>query len=125
MSTGVGPTLRPKTHRFRPAGITPASASANVDPTVGWPAMGISRPGVKIRIRMSVSGRSAGRMNVDSEKFISFVTACMVSAERPRASRKTANWLPPNFSPREDIEVQVAVRAGHVWFAPQGPRYPC
>ena len=60
--------------------MTPASASAKVDPTVGWPAIGISRPGVKIRIRMSVSGRSAGRMKVDSEKFISFVTACIVSA---------------------------------------------
>ena len=79
--------------------MTPASANANADPTVGWPAIGISRPGVKMRIRMSVSGRSAGRMKVDSEKFISFVTACIVSAEIPRASRKTANWLPPNLSP--------------------------
>ena len=79
--------------------MVPSSASAKVDPTVGCPAIGISRPGVKMRIRMSVSARSAGRMNVDSEKFISRVTACMTVPESPRASVKTASWLPPNFSP--------------------------
>jgi len=30
------------------------------------------------------------------EKFISFAIACIVSALRPRPSRKTASWLPPN-----------------------------
>src|SRR5450759_3633303 len=63
---------------------------------VGWPAIGNSSAGVKIRMRASVPFRSGGRIKVDSEKFISFAIACIVSAVRPRASRKTASWLPPN-----------------------------
>ena len=35
--------------------MTPARASANVLPIVGWPAIGSSSPGVKIRMRTSVS----------------------------------------------------------------------
>ena len=38
--------------------MQPSRASANVLPTTGWPAIGISVPGVKIRMRTSVSGRS-------------------------------------------------------------------
>ena len=34
----------------------PSRASANVLPMTGWPAIGISVPGVKIRIRVSVAG---------------------------------------------------------------------
>ena len=86
---------RPKTKRSRPRSITPARASANVVPIVGCPAIGSSSPGVKIRIRASVPGRSAGSTNVVSEKFISFAIACIVSVDRPRPSRKTASWLPP------------------------------
>ena len=53
---------------------------------VGWPAIGNSRPGVKMRIRTSVPGVSDGRMNVHSEKFISLVIVCICSVDRPRAS---------------------------------------
>ena len=76
--------------------MTPARASANVLPIVGWPAIGSSSPGVKMRIRTSVSGRSGGSTNVVSEKFISFAIACIVSVDSPRPSRNTASWLPPN-----------------------------
>ena len=74
--------------------MTPLSASANVVPMVGWPAIGSSLPGVKMRIRMSVSGRSAGRRNVLSEKFISRVSTCICSVVNPAASGNTASWFP-------------------------------
>ena len=48
--------LRPNTKRVAPGVITPVCASANVLPIVGWPAIGISLQGVKMRIRMSVPG---------------------------------------------------------------------
>ena len=41
--------------------MTPVCASANVLPIVGCPAIGISCIGVKMRIRMSVSGRLGGQ----------------------------------------------------------------
>ena len=60
-------------------------------PIVGWPAIGSSSPGVKIRIRTSVSARSDGNTNVVSEKFISLAIACMVAAANPRPSGNTAS----------------------------------
>jgi hypothetical protein len=53
--------------------------------------------GVKIRIRTSVPAASAGKMNVDSEKFISRAMASMSSAARPAGSGNTASWLPSNL----------------------------
>ena len=94
--TGTGPMLSPNTNRSRPRSMTPVRARANVAPIVGWPASGSSSPGVKIRMRTSVSGCSAGSMNVVSEKFISFAIACIVSEGRPRPSSTTASWLPLN-----------------------------
>ena len=79
--------------------MTPVRASANVVPMVGWPAIGSSSPIVKMRMRTSVSCRSAGSTNVVSEKFISFAIACIVADDRPRPSRNTASWFPPNSSP--------------------------
>ena len=90
-STVVGPTPRPNTNCSAPAAITPESASANVLPIVGCPAIGSSAPGVKMRIRMSVPGVSAGSRNVDSEKFISRVMVCICSADSPSASVNTAS----------------------------------
>ena len=79
--------------------MTPVCASANVLPIVGCPAIGISFIGVKMRMRMSVSDRSAGRMNVLSEKFISRASRCILAVSSPRASVKTASWLPSSASP--------------------------
>jgi hypothetical protein len=66
-------------------------ASANVLPIVGWPAIGISTYGVKMRMRTSVPGASDGKMNVLSEKFISRAMRCMRAVLRPRTSGKTAS----------------------------------
>ena len=93
--TGTGPMPSPNTHRSIPW-RTPARARANVAPIVGCPAAGSSLPGVKIRILTSVPVTSGGKMNVDSEKFISLAIACIVSVGSPRPSRNTASWLPPN-----------------------------
>ncbi len=95
-STGVGPTPRPNVNRSVPGLITPESASAKVVPMVGWPAIGNSAPGVKMRMRMSVPGVSAGSRNVHSEKFISRVIVCIRAGDIPRASGNTASWLPSN-----------------------------
>ena len=88
--TGVGPIPSSKTKSFCPRAIVPSAASANVEPIVGWPAIGSSSPGVKIRIFTSPP-RSGGKMKVHSEKFISRVIACIISVVRPPGSGKTAS----------------------------------
>ena len=64
---------------------------------VGWPAMGSSAPGVKMRMRTSVPGVSAGSRNVLSEKFISRAMVCIWAWVSPRPSGNTASWLPSNL----------------------------
>ncbi|RPI57713.1 MAG: hypothetical protein EHM55_00860 [Acidobacteria bacterium] len=93
--TGVGPMFNPKTQAVLPGARRPSRARANVLPTTGWPAMGISVPVVKIRMRTSLSARSAGVTNVVSAKPISRAICCMVRADNPLASGNTASWLPP------------------------------
>jgi hypothetical protein len=78
-----------------PGAIVPSAASAKVLPIVGWPAIGSSEPGVKIRIftRAGPPGvaPSAGKMNVLSEKFISRAIACICSVESPSGAGNTAS----------------------------------
>ena len=75
---------------------------------VGWPAIGSSLPGVKIRTRTSVPSLSRGKTKVHSENDISTVMACITSVDgtssartrssgslRLRTSGNTASWLPP------------------------------
>ena len=89
--TGVGPTPSSNTKPSRPAAIVPSSASANVDPIVGCPAIGSSSAGVKMRIRTSPVP-SAGKMKVDSEKFISAAIRCIKPGAMSRGgSGKTAS----------------------------------
>ncbi len=95
IETGVGPMFNPNDPIGSIRGDAPSRASANVLPTTGWPAIGSSVPGVKIRMRTSVSGRSAPVTNVVSAKPISRAICCMVGAGSPAASGKTASWLPP------------------------------
>ena len=95
----IGPSLGDSSHR----------ASANVLPTTGWPAIGNSLPGVKIRMRTSVPGRSAAVTNVVSAKPISRAICCIVCAARPAASGKTASWLPPKPAIGEHVVVKVPV----------------
>ena len=78
-STGTGPMFKPKTNASEPGRMTPVCASANVLPIVGWPAIGISFTGVKMRMRMSVPDCSDGRTNVLSEK-IHLARQCAASS---------------------------------------------
>ena len=89
--TGVGPIPSSSVSESTGGATIPARASAYVVPMVGCPAIGSSSAGVKIRTRASVSGRSGGRTNVVSEKFISFAIACIVALESPRPSSTTAS----------------------------------
>ncbi len=91
IETGVGPTFNPNTQSVRPSAIRPSRARAKVLPTTGCPAIGISMPGVKMRIRTSVSALSAPVTNVVSAKPISRAICCIVSGRRPAASGKTAS----------------------------------
>src|SRR5215469_18257117 len=66
-------------------------------PSVGCPAKGSSSFTVKIRTRTPRSrslAASPGRTNVVSERFISLATDCISVSLSPRASGKTASWLP-------------------------------
>ena len=78
-------------------------------PIVGCPAIGSSSPGVKIRMRTSVPGRSGGSTNVVSEKFISLAIACIVSADSPRPSRNDRELVAAEEMIGEDVVVKVAV----------------
>ena len=88
--------------------MMPSSANAKVLPIAGWPAIGNSVPGVKMRIRTPVPAVSAGRMNVDSEKFISLVMVCIWSAERPRRVVEHGELVAFELTLGEDVVVQVA-----------------
>ena len=76
-------------------------------PIVGWPAIGSSSPGVKIRIRKSPPA-SGGKMNVDSEKFIS--RAIALHLRRRQAARLGEHRQLVAFEGAigEDVEVEVA-----------------
>ncbi len=87
--------FNPKVQSERPGAIVPSRASAKMLPTTGCPAIGISVPGVKIRMRTSVSGPSDAVTNVLSANPISRAICCIIAAERPDASGKIASWLPP------------------------------
>ena len=78
-------------------------------PIVGWPAIGSSSPGVKIRIRTSVPGRSGGSTNVVSEKFISLAIACIVSVGQPAAVEEDGQLVAAEEMVGEDVVVKVAV----------------
>ena len=89
--------------------MTPVRASANVLPIVGWPAIGSSSPGVKIRIRTSVPAVSGGSTNVVSEKFISLAIACIVSAGQSAAVENDGELIAAEEMVGEDVVVKVAV----------------
>ena len=78
-------------------------------PIVGWPAIGSSSPGVKIRMRTSVPGVSGGSTNVVSEKFISLAIACIVSVGQPAAVEEDGELVAAEQMVGEDVVVKVAV----------------
>ena len=100
--TGTVPT--PVSSRTTPSWSGAASTSAA--PSVGCPANGISWRGLKIRIR-AVPSAAAGSTNTVSEKPISRASACIVPSSRPRASVKTASWLPAS---RVDVKTSATTK---------------
>ena len=74
---------------------------------VGCPAIGSSAPGVKMRIRMSVPGVSAGSRNVLSEKFISRVMVCICSGRQPARVGKHGQLIALEGLVGEHVVVQV------------------
>ncbi len=83
--------FKPYTQSCRPPRIAPDRASANVLPMTGCPAIGISEPGVKMRIRVSVAPSSGAVTNVVSANPISRAICCIVCPARPVASGNTAS----------------------------------
>ena len=65
-----------------------------------------------MRMRTSVSGRSAGRMNVLSEKFISRAIACMVLGVEAAAVGEDGQLVAEQRLAGEDVLVQIRVRHG-------------
>ncbi len=59
-------------------------------PTVGWPAKGSSRAGVKMRNRARWRGSSGGSTNTVSDRLNSLAMACIAAPSRPSESRTTA-----------------------------------
>jgi hypothetical protein len=70
--------------------MVPSAASANVLPIVGWPAIGSSALGVKMRIRTSPRPEG-GKTNVDSENAISPAMRCITSFGSSGGSGNTAS----------------------------------
>ena len=102
--------FRPNTKRGAPGRMTPVCASANVLPIVGCPAIGISIVGVKMRMRMSVSGRSAGRMNVLSEKFISRAMRCICCRVDAARIGEHGELIAEQRVAGEDVVVKIGAR---------------
>ncbi len=105
--TGVGPTPSPKTSAIA-VGADDAGArqregrcrSSDARPSAA------PRPGVKIRTRTSVSGRSGGSTNVVSEKFISLAIACIVVGRQPAAVEKHRELIAAEEPIGEDVEMK-------------------
>ena len=101
----TGPTLSSSTTT---ASCSPSpkrsSARQTAVPTVGWPANGSSRAGVKMRTRAECAGFSAGSTNTVSDRLNSRAIVCMAASSSPSASSTTASGLPANGALGEDVE---------------------
>jgi hypothetical protein len=83
----------------RPAGSDALSkASSAPVPTVGWPAKGSSRAGVKMRTRAVCAACSGLSTNTVSDRLNSRAIFCMRAPSSPSASSTTASGLPPKRS---------------------------
>src|SRR5262245_18208821 len=80
----------------RPAAAPARSASSTAVPTVGWPANGSSRAGVKIRTRARCARAAGGNTNTVSGWLNSRAIACMAPVSSPSESSTTASGLPAN-----------------------------
>ena len=69
-------------------------ASSAAVPTVGWPAKGSSRAGVKILMLAVLIGFRGSNTNTVSERLNSAAIACMWASSSPSLSSTTASGLP-------------------------------
>ena len=85
-------------------------ASSAAVPTVGWPAKGSSRAGVKI-LRLAVLGRFRGaRDETVSERLNSAAIACMRASSRPSAIEHDCERIAGERRLGEDVEREEAAR---------------
>jgi transcription antitermination factor NusA-like protein len=77
----------------RTSGERTCASSAAV-PTVGWPAKGSSRAGVKILTLAVLIGFRGSKTNTVSERLNSAAIACMRASSSPTESSTTASGLP-------------------------------
>src|SRR5579863_511034 len=75
-------------------------------PTVGWPANGSSRLGVKILTRALLTAFLGSNTNTVSDRLNSAAIACMRASSSPCASKTTASGLPASG---------VSVNTSRVW----------
>ena len=80
--------------RSLPALARSDSASSTAVPTVGWPANGSSRAGVKMRSRARCPGSAGANTKTVSGWLNSRAIACMASPSSPCGSSTTASGLP-------------------------------
>ena len=66
-ATGPAPSSNTTSVSAPDVGTAPIAASTNAVPTFGWPANGISAPGVKMRTLRVCAGSSGGSTKVVSE----------------------------------------------------------
>jgi len=125
MSTATGPTPSSKTTVVVPPGTSmrPRRARTAAVPMVGCPAKGISAAGVKIRTRRVWRGSSGGSTKVVSAKLNSRARACIARSDRPRASGKTASWLPPKAVPVKTSAMAKRCDIGYSSPPPVLPRH--
>ena len=71
-------------------------ASSTAVPTIGCPAKGSSRLGVKMRMQARCAASRGGSTNTVSDRLNSRAIACMASSASPSASSTTASGLPAN-----------------------------
>ena len=98
--------------------ISPRVASTQVVPTVGCPAIGISRFGVKILTRRAPD-ESGGITNVDSLKFISCASPCISLALSAAAISKNRELITAERPRREYIDEDERSFSGHPAIVPR------
>ena len=110
-------SFRPNADGARLARPDRECARRTAVPTVGCPANGNSRFGVKMRMSARCRESAGGKTNTVSDKLNSPAIACMPFVSRPSASSTTASGLPVRRSAVKTSSVDEA--AGHEVRSPQ------
>src|SRR5260370_22355251 len=93
-------------------------------PTVGWPAKGNSRAGVKMRTRAVFTGSRGGMTKTVSDRLNSRAIACMRASSSPVESSTTASGLPASATSVNTSSVWKSRRIGGSlsWFGDEEAR---